>query len=85
MAIISEKILGKKINVVLDSSNLKEATYHTDSKTLLVEFKNGVEYEYSDVPWDVFTKFRMADSQCSFFNKNIGRVFEYKKIEEDEN
>ena len=27
MAIISEKILGKKINVVLDSSNLKEATY----------------------------------------------------------
>ena len=55
MAIISEKILGKKINVVLDSSNLKEATYHTDSKTLLVEFKNGVEYEYSDVPWEIFT------------------------------
>ena len=50
-----------------------------------MEFKNGVEYEYSDVPWDVFTKFRMADSQGSFFNKNIGRVFEYKKIEEDEN
>ena len=76
---------NSKINVVLDSSNLKEATYHTDSKTLLVEFKNGVEYEYSDVPWEIFTKFRMADSQGSFFNKNIGRVFEYKKIEEDEN
>ena len=84
MAILSERISGKNISVTLDSSNLKEATYNTDSKTLLVEFKNGVEYQYSDVPWDTFTKFRMAESQGSFFNKNIGRVFEYKKIEEDE-
>lgn len=85
MAILSEKIEGKKISVMLESSNLKNAEYHTEAKSLLVEFKNGVKYEYADVPWDLFTKFRMAESQGSFFNKNIARSFEYKKIEEDEN
>lgn len=84
MGIISEKIEGKKISVVLESSNLKSAEYHTDAKSLLVEFKAGIKYEYADVPWDVFTKFRMAESQGSFFNKNIARTYEYKKIEEDE-
>jgi len=84
MGIISEKIEGKKISVILESSNLKTAVYTTDSKSLLVEFKNGQQYEYVDVPWELFTKFRMAESQGSFFNKNIARSFEYKKIEEDE-
>lgn len=84
MAIISEKIEGKKISVTLESSNLKSAEYHTVSKSLLVEFKNGMKYEYGEVPWELFTKFRMAESQGSFFNKNIARSFEYKKIEEDE-
>jgi hypothetical protein len=84
MGIISEKIEGKTISVILESSNLKNALYHTDSKNLTVEFKNGVKYEYADVPWDLFTKFRMAESQGKFFNKEIARSFEYKKIEEDE-
>jgi hypothetical protein len=48
-----------------------------------MEFKNGQKYEYAEVPWDVFTKLRMSESQGSFFNKNIGRAFEYTKIEED--
>ena len=42
MGIISEKIEGKTISVILESSNLKNALYHTDSKNLTVEFKNGV-------------------------------------------
>jgi hypothetical protein len=84
MAIISEKISGKNILVLIESSNLKSAEYHTDDKTLTVEFKNGVKYEYEAVPWNLFTKFRMTESQGSFFNKNIARSFEYTKIEEDE-
>lgn len=84
MGILSEKILGKTIEIELESSNLKNALYHTDSKNLTVEFKNGVKYEYADVPWELFTKFRLAESQGKFFNKEIARSFEYKKIEEDE-
>lgn len=84
MAIKSEKIMGKKILVEMESSNLRSAEYSTDSKELIMEFKNGVKYQYADVPWEIFTKLRMSESQGKFFNKEIARTYEYKKIEEDE-
>ena len=80
MAIISEQISGKTINVVINSSNLKFASYQTESKTLSVTFKNGTIYEYYGVPWEVFTKLRMAKSQGKFLNTNINKVYKYKKV-----
>lgn len=80
MGIISENINGKLIEVVIKSSNLAEAVYNTETKNLRVSFNSGSIYEYDDVPWDVFTKFRMADSQGSFFSKNIARSYKYKKV-----
>lgn len=81
MSIKSEKIIGKKIICEIESSTVKIAEYDTSTKKLLVTFKGDVQYEYDDVPHDVFTKFRMSESQGSFFNKEIGRKYEYKKIE----
>lgn len=83
MAIISERIEGFNINVDINSSNLKKATYNTENKKLLITFNNNISYEYSDVPWEVFTKFRMSESQGKFFNSEISKKFVYKKIEED--
>ena len=39
-----------------------------------------MKYEYEKVPHSIYTKFRMAESQGTFFNKEIGRKFKYKKI-----
>lgn len=80
MAIISEQISGTTINVVINSSNLKFASYETEIKTLSVTFKNGTIYEYYDVPWDIFTKLRMTESQGKYFNGNISKVYKFKKI-----
>ena len=80
MAITSEKINGKEILVEIESSNLKSASYNTEDETLKVTFKSGPVYEYYKVPWDKFTKLRMAESQGRFFNLNIGRSYEYKKL-----
>ncbi|HUU89254.1 MAG TPA: KTSC domain-containing protein [Candidatus Glassbacteria bacterium] len=80
MAIISEQISGTTINVVINSSNLKFASYQTEVKTLTITFKNDSIYEYYDVPWEIFTKLRMSESQGKFFNMNISRVYKYKKI-----
>lgn len=80
MGIISETIEGKNISVIVNSSNIKFAQYDTESKTLQVTFNNGLIYEYSDVPWEVFTKFRMSESQGKFFNANISKTYKYKKI-----
>jgi hypothetical protein len=80
MAILSEKIEGKIIQVQIQSSNIKSSTYNTEEKTLLVEFNNNSLYQYNEVPWEVFTKLRMAESQGKYFNSNISKKYKYEKI-----
>mgnify|MGYP003636288076 FL=1 len=80
MGIKTERIRGKKIICEIDSSTVKLVEYDTSTRKLLVTFKGDVQYEYEEVPHSVFTKFRMAESQGSFFNKEIGKKFGYKKI-----
>jgi hypothetical protein len=80
MAIKSEKIEGTKIINEVDSSNLMRTEYDTETKTLVAEFKNGLKYEYSDVPHKIYTQFRMSESQGKFFSSNISKTFKYKKL-----
>jgi len=79
MAIISEKIEGKDITVIINSSNLKIASYDTESKTLTVTFNNGSIYEYYEVPWEIFTKLRTSESQGKYFTANIKEKYKFKK------
>jgi hypothetical protein len=80
MGIISEKIEGTLISVDIKSSNLKSATYDTESETMSVTFNSGGIYEYSKVPWNKFTKFRLSESQGKYFNENISKNYTFKKI-----
>lgn len=80
MGIISEKIDGKKIDVIINSSNLKSASYNTENESLLITFNSGTIYEYDKVPWTKFTKFRLAESQGKYFNENISKNHVFKKI-----
>jgi len=80
MGIITEKIEKNIISVDIKSSNLKQAVYDTESKVLTITFNNGSIYEYYDFPWEMFTKFRMTDSQGKFFSTNINGKYNYKKI-----
>lgn len=79
MGIISEKIDGKIIEVSVQSSNLKSASYNTESEDLTITFNNGSIYVYNKVPWTKFTKFRMAESQGKYFNENIAKSHKYQK------
>lgn len=80
MGILSEKIEGKLIEVKIQSSNIKSSTYNTEDKTLLIEFNNNSLYQYNEVPWEVFTKFRMAESQGKYFNSDISKKYKYEKV-----
>jgi lysyl-tRNA synthetase class 2 len=80
MGILSEKIEGKLITVEIQSSNLKNAVYNTETEDLTVTFNNGSIYEYNKVPWSKFTKLRLAESQGKFFNENIGKSHKFNKI-----
>ena len=79
MGIISEKIEGKLITVTIQSSNLKEAIYNTETEDLTVTFNNGSIYVYNKVPWTKFSKFRLAESHGKHFNENIAKTHKYSK------
>ena len=80
MAIVKEQILGTKIINEIKSSNIKKTEYDTETKKLVVEFNNGLKYEYDDVPHQIYTKFRMSESQGKFFTTDISKAYKYKKL-----
>jgi len=80
MAILKEEIKGTKIINEIKSSNIKKTEYDTETKNLVVEFNNGFKYEYDDVPHQIYTKFRMSESQGKFFTTDISKAYKYKKL-----
>jgi len=79
MAITKEIISGTKIINEIKSSNVKKTEYDLETKKLLVEFNNGIKYEYDDVPHKIYTQFRMAESKGKFFSSNIAKSYKYIK------
>lgn len=80
MAILKEEIIGTKIINEMSSSNLRKSIYDTETKTLIVEFTNGITYEYCDVPHQIYTKLRMSKSQGKYFASEISRNYKYTKL-----
>ena len=80
MAITSEKIEGDLILNNYKSSNLISSEYNIPNKTLQMTFKGGRTYTYDGVPMNVFTKMRLAESQGSYFSKEISRKYKYTEV-----
>ena len=80
MAVKREMIMGTKIINEIESSNIKKTTFDTETKSLITEFNNGLVYEYENVPHQIYTKFRMAESQGKFFMSEIAKKYKYKKV-----
>jgi hypothetical protein len=80
MGILREEINGTKIINEIQSSNIKRTEFDTESKELVVEFNNGLRYLYENVPHQIYTQFRMSESQGKFFNSKISKVYKYKRL-----
>ena len=80
MSIKKEEIKGTKILNEVESANISRTEYDTESKEMIVEFKNGAKYKYDDVALSTYTKFRMAESQGKFFTAEISKKFKYAKL-----
>jgi hypothetical protein len=81
MAIKNTKIIGTKIICEIESSNLIQTEYDSETKKLITVFKNGFKYEYDEVPHTVYAQFRLSESQGKFFNTKIAKTFKYKKLD----
>ena len=81
MAIKRTTIDGTKIVCEIVSSNLIKTTYDSETKKLITEFKNGMKYEYEEVPHNIYAQFRLSESQGKFFNSKISKTYKYKKLD----
>ena len=70
----------------IKSGNLEGAKYDPAAKKLTVKFKGGSEYEYDEVPEDVWKNFSATfqadDSTGKFFHQHI-KKFKFTKIEKN--
>lgn len=71
------------------SSNLEAAAYNPATKKLVVKFKNGTRYRYSDVSPELYADFAATfdgtgASAGSFFSKQIRFLTNEKLEDEDE-
>jgi hypothetical protein len=80
MAITREQIQGTKIINEIKSSNIKKTEYDTATNSLKIVFNNDAIYEYENVPHQIYTKFRVAESQGKYFSSEIAKKFKYKKL-----
>lgn len=51
-----------------------------DGNKLIVEFKSGGTYHYSDVPTDIFEQMKSASSKGKFLHANIKGKYSHAKI-----
>lgn len=70
------------VSASLNSSVLRFATYHPDSRTLVLTFKSGRSYRYDDVPRGVFDDLTDGRSVGEFYNERIKPFFQAADVAE---
>ncbi len=66
------------IMIEVESSNVYKVGYN--EKMLYVQFRNGYEYEYQNVEYEVFEKFLNSNSKGSFVHRHLKDKYPYKRI-----
>jgi len=64
----------------VESSVLVSAGYLPQRRTLEIEFRSGMLYQYFDVPPETYTGLLTAVSKGAYFNANIRNSFSTRKI-----
>jgi hypothetical protein len=63
----------------VDSSNIEQIGYDSDSMELHIIFKDGALYVYANVPVQIYEELLSAPSKGSYLNREVKGVYEYDK------
>lgn len=66
--------------ISVSSSNIEAVGYDDKSQTLQVEFKNGSNYQYFDVPQHVFEELKGAGSVGAYLSANIKGIYRFSRV-----
>ena len=62
------------------SSQFSKVKYDSETKQLIITFKNGKRYEYLEVPKKIFDELMASESLGKFFIANIENSFKFKPL-----
>jgi hypothetical protein len=68
----------------IDSSTIKLAFYNFTTKILKITFLSDAEYEYFDVPNELYDEFCKSESKGKFLNEKIKGTYKFSKIENND-
>jgi hypothetical protein len=74
------KLVLPSQTVEVNSTVISKARYEYDKYRLRLEFKNGMLYDYKNVPNHVFEGLRISASKGKFINKYILPIYKYKSV-----
>jgi hypothetical protein len=63
-----------------ESTNLARFGYEESTQVLQVEFKNGGQYQYFDVPQAVFEGMKSAGSKGQFLTQRVKGTFRFARM-----
>ena len=66
--------------ITVNSAAIDNACYHHSDNSLILGFKSGVSYLYSDVPLFLFEGLRSSESKGSFINRYVITKFSFSKL-----
>ena len=64
----------------VESSNIERIGYLSSASVMDVVFKGGGRYRYFDVPEDVFSNLRKAESKGKYFHKYVKDMYSYARV-----
>jgi len=64
----------------VNSSNIEEVGYDTDTQTLQVKFHSGKSFQYAAVPESIHDEMLNAASVGGYFMANIRGAYPYRQI-----
>ena len=67
--------------IPVESSHLRAVGYDPAARKMHIEFKNGSVYEYLAVPEQFHKTLTEADSNGTFFHKNVKPFFKARRID----
>ena len=59
---------------------LEAAAYDRSEALLQLSFRNGISYQYSDVPAEVYDQLVLTESKGKYFNLHIRNRYAHTKI-----
>ena len=68
MGIVKKDTNANIIRCLIQSSNILETVYNTETKDLLITFNGGRVYQYKNVSADIYNKFEQSESHGKTFH-----------------